>query len=280
MLAEALAPIAEGHFQFINGLAVTTYGEGEPILMSAGLGGHGAYWRPQIAALAETRQVILYDHRGTGDSARDIPTPYGAADMADDIKRILDGLDVQSAHIVGHAAGGVAGLELARTFPDRVKSLTVVNGWAVADRHFKRCFEIRIAIYQAGGPEAYLKAQPLFLFPAEWISDHLDELDAQAAHHAPGFQSEETLLARIGALSDFDITGDFDSITCPVLVIAALDDMLVPVRSSMMLADKLPLAHFVGLPWGGHAVNVTVPEDFNAQLLAFFNAQTELEQGA
>ncbi len=112
--------------------------------MSAGLGGLGAYWRPQIAALAEAHQVILYDHRGTGDSACDLPSPYSATDLADDMLRILDGLDIQSAHIVGHAAGGIAGLELARAQPDRVKSLTVVNSWARADPWFKRCFEIRI----------------------------------------------------------------------------------------------------------------------------------------
>lgn len=260
--------LGDGQFQFINGLAVTVYGDGPPVLMSAGLGGLGSYWKPQLAAL-EGYQVILYDHRGTGDSARDLAVPYSVSDLADDIRIILDGLEIESAHIVGHAAGGVAGLELARTFPDRVKSLTVVNGWAVADRHFKRCFEIRTAIYKAGGPEAYLRAQPLFLFPAEWISEHLDELDAQAAHHLPGFQSEAVLLARIQALADFDISGTLDTVTCPVLVIAALDDMLVPVRCSVQLDDGLPDSQLVALPWGGHAVNVTVPEDFNSYLNAF-----------
>ena len=260
--------IPEGRFQFINGLAVTVYGEGAPVLMSAGLGGHGAYWQPQLASLRDY-SVILYDHRGTGDSARDLGTPYSVADLADDMMRILDGLEITSAHIVGHAAGAVAGLELARRHPDRVTSLTVVNGWAIADRHFKRCFEIRTAIYQAGGAEAYLKAQPLFLFPAEWISEHLDELDAQRAHQVAGFQSEEVLMKRIQALSDFDISGSLDRIECPVLVLAALDDMLVPVRSSVQLDEGLADSQLVALPWGGHAVNVTVPEDFNSYLNAF-----------
>ncbi|MBW8883165.1 MAG: alpha/beta fold hydrolase [Asticcacaulis sp.] len=132
----------QGEFQFINGLAVTIYGQGEPVVMSAGLGGLGSYWRPQLKALGDY-QVILYDHRGTGDSARDLPDDYSARDLADDLRRVIDGLDLESAHVVGHAAGGVAGLELARTAPDKVKSLTVVNGWAKADTWFKRCFEIR-----------------------------------------------------------------------------------------------------------------------------------------
>jgi aminoacrylate hydrolase len=255
----------------IDGLAVTLYGPagGEPVLMSAGLGGHGAYWKPQLAALTQKHRVIFYDHRGTGASERAIPSPYSGDDLALDMARILDGLKIPSAHIVGHAAGGIAGLQLAASQPEKVKTLTVVNGWAVADRHFKRCFEIRTAIYKAGGPLAYLKAQPLFLFPAEWISDHLDELDAQAEHHAPGFQDEATLMARIGALAGFNITADLDRITCPVLVIGTEDDMLVPVRSSHQLAQGLPNATLVVMPRGGHAVNITEATAFDTHLIGF-----------
>jgi aminoacrylate hydrolase len=257
----------------IDGLAVTLYGPagGTPVLMSAGLGGHGAYWKPQAAALAARKfRVILYDHRGTGASERaPLPSPYTSRNLALDIARILDGLELDSAHIAGHAAGGVAGLELALRQPEKVASLTVVNGWAVADRHFKRCFEIRTEIYQAGGPLAYLKAQPLFLFPAAWISDHLDELDEQAAHHAENFQDEATLKARIGALAGFDISADLGRIRCPVLVIGTEDDMLVPARCSKILADGLPAATLVSMKRGGHAVNITEAPAFDSHLIGF-----------
>lgn len=255
----------------IDGLAVTLYGprEAESILLSAGLGGSGGYWKPQIAALSAKYQVILYDHRGTGASARDIPHPYSSRNLADDMAVILDGLKLKDAHIVGHAAGGIAGLELAFRHPDRVKSLTVVNGWAKADPHFKRCFEIRTAIYKAGGPEAYVKAQPLFLFPAEWISDHLAELDEQARHHVVHFQEEATLFARIGALRDFDITAQLARIPSPVLLLCSEDDMLVPARCSDVLAAGLPYATLIAMPRGGHAMNVTEPAIFNSHLIGF-----------
>jgi aminoacrylate hydrolase len=255
----------------IDGLAVTLYGPaaGEVVLLSAGLGGLGGYWRPQLKTLAATYRVIIYDHRGTGDSARSLPEPYGSGELALDMARILDGLGLSAAHIVGHAAGGIAGLALTLARPDLVTSLAVINGWAIADRHFKRCFDIRMDIYRAGGPLAYLRAQPLFLFPADWISAHLDELDEQAAHHAPGFQSEATLMARIGALRDFDITQDLAKITCPVLVVGTEDDMLVPVHSSRSLAAGLPKATLVVMPRGGHAVNVTETIAFNRHLISF-----------
>lgn len=275
MLAEAQA-LPETETVTISGLAVTLCGRkaGIPVLLSPGLGGHGAYWTPQVARLCEKYRVILYDHRGTGASDREeLSGSYHARHMAEDIALILDGLDYEAAHIVGHAAGAVAGLQLALDQPERVLSLTSVNGWAVADPYFKRCFDIRTQIYKSGGAEAYLRAQPLFLFPAEWIADHLHELDEQAAHHAPGFQSEANLMARIGALKGFDISAQLEDIRCPVLVIGTLDDMLVPVRSSAKLAEGLPNAQCRIIGWGGHAVNITVPDEFNDLLITFLKGQ-------
>ena len=271
---EAAPEAPEGRFQFINGLAVTVHGDGAPVLMSAGLGGHGAYWQPQVEAFAQRYRVILYDHRGTGQSDREIPEPYAVSHLADDIRVIMDGLGYDAAHIVGHAAGALAGLELARTAPDRILTLTAVNGWAIADAYFKRCFEIRSDIFRTQGVEGYLKAQPVFLYPAEYIASHMDDIDAHNALRIQDFQSGPTLLARIEALAAFDIVHDLKDIHVPVLVLSAADDMLVPHRSSRLLSDALPNVMPVEMPWGGHAVNVTAAHAFNDHLMSFLIAHS------
>jgi aminoacrylate hydrolase len=263
----------------IDGIMVETYGpQGAPaVLFSSGLGGAGGYWRQQADALANDYRVVLYDHRGTGSSSRDVlPASYSVDHMADDMLLILEGLSIDAAHIVGHAAGGVAGLALALRAPSRISGLTVVNAWAAADPHFVRCFEIRRAIYEAGGAEAYLKAQPLFLYPAEWISDHLLELDTERAHQVADFQNRDTLFARIDALAAFDVRDRLASVRCPVLVIGAADDMLVPGHAAHALAEGLPNATFNMMPWGGHAVNVTAQADFDAILADFLYSQHPL----
>ena len=261
----------------IDGLAVVEYGreDAPPILMSPGLGGLGAYWKPQVETLAQRYRVILYDHRGTGQSDREIPAEYSVAHMADDLRLLLDGLGLDAAHIVGHAAGAIAGLELARTAPERLLTLTLVNGWAVADPYFKRCFEIRAGIYRAQGVDGYLKAQPIFLYPAGYISDHIADIDAHNAAMAADFQPEAVLMARIHALASFDVLAEVKDIHVPVLVLSAGDDMLVPARSSRQLSDALPNVMPVEMPWGGHAVNVTAAAAFNDHLLSFLIAHTD-----
>ncbi len=242
------------------------------VILSAGLGGSGSFWAPQMEALTAVHTVVLYDHRGTNRSVRQLTDPHSVDAMADDILSVMDAAALPRAHVVGHAAGGLAGLSLALRYPDRIDRLAVVNGWAAPDPHARRCFETRIHLLKDSGASAYLHAQPIFLFPAEWISRHSDRLDAEEVHHLAAFPGEAITCARIQAVLDFDIEDRLGDIACPVLVSASSDDMLIPVSCSRALAQALPRATLDIAPWGGHAFTVTAPQPFNASLLAFLAA--------
>lgn len=246
----------------------------EVVLLSSGLGGSGAFWAPQMQALLERWPVVLYDHRGTGRSVRELPPgPYGVADMAADMVKVMDALGLAKAHVVGHAAGGNAGLQLALDAPDRLAKLVVVNGWSRPDPHIKRCFTTRIHLLNDTGPEAYVHAQPIFLYPADWISRNHARLMAEEAHHVAGFPPREVMLARINALLAFDIDARLDEIAHRVLVSASADDMLVPMDCSRRLAAHLPNADFQMVAWGGHGFTVTDPETFNEALVNFLQGE-------
>ena len=241
----------------------------DTVILSAGLGGSGGFWAPQMAALTARFDVVLYDHRGTGRSVRTLTEPHSVEAMADDIVAVMDGLDLPSAHLVGHAAGGLAGLALARRHPDRVERLVVVNGWSRPDPHIARCFEARIHLLNDSGPKAYVRAQPIFLYPADWISRNTEQLEAEEPHMTAGFPAREVMLARIQALLDFDIDADLPAIRTPVLISASADDMLVPQLCSRRLAARLPNATLDIVPWGGHGFTVTAADPFNRTLVAY-----------
>jgi aminoacrylate hydrolase len=245
---------------------------GTPILLSAGLGGSGSYWLPNIPALTGAGyRVILYDHRGTGRSDRTLPDVVTVDDMADDMVAVLDGAGLPRAHVIGHAAGGVAGLALALRAPDRIDRLVVVNGWARPDPHFARCFDARLAILRGAGAEAYLKAQPIFLFPATWISENHARLEEETAHHLAHFPGAATMEKRIAALRAFDIGDRLRDIAVPLLTLAARDDMLVPYTASFF-SDRVPGAAGALMDWGGHACNITDPDRFHLLLLDFLGS--------
>ena len=126
--------------------------------------------------------------------------------MAGDLLGLMDALGIARAHLVGHAAGGLIGLALALAAPERLGRLVVVNGWATLDPYTARCFDVRLALLRDSGPEAYLRAQPIFLYPPDWISVHSDRLDAEAAAQLAEFPGPETVEKRIAALRAFDFT--------------------------------------------------------------------------
>jgi aminoacrylate hydrolase len=244
--------------------------EGAPtVLLSSGLGGAGGYWAPQLDALRARFRVITYDQAGTGRARRDLPEDYTIGAMADDVLAILDQTATATCHFVGHALGGLVGLDLARRVPQRLNSLTVVNGWAAVDEHTKRCFEARLLLLEHAGPSAYVRAQPIFLYPALWLAQNAERARSEDAHGLTHFQGEETLRRRIGALLRFDAAADLAAIGTLAFVMGARDDVLVPVSQSEELAARLPNALLHVADYGGHAVNVTMPDAFNAALLDF-----------
>ncbi|MFC3215730.1 pyrimidine utilization protein D [Novosphingobium panipatense] len=261
-----------------SGIAFETFGspEAPALVFSAGLGGGGNYWRAHAEALSDAYHAVIYDQAGTAESKGvPLPEPYSVEAMAEDVVDVLDTIGVERAHFVGHAAGGCVGLDLALHHPGRVASVTVVNGWARVDRHFARCMEIRRGILEAQGVEAYLRAQPLFLFPADWLDAHLDELDAGLAHHIADFQGRDTLFARMAALERFDATALVADIVAPVLLVSARDDLLVNAQASERLAGLLGNVKCVSFERGGHAINVTEFAKFNAELRQFLASASQ-----
>lgn len=255
---------------FANGDGAEIYyevhGQGTPIVLSAGMGGSGSFWAPQVTALAERHQVVLYDHVGTGKSGHSGRTIPG---MANDIACVMKHAGIEAAHIVGHAIGGIVGIELAVRHPELLRSLVVVNGWGRADPFLRRCFEIRKQILNQSGPKAYVRAQPLFLYPPEWISRNIAHLDAEEERILAHFPPVGTMNERIDMFLDFDIGERLKAANVPTLLTSAKDDSLVPAYLTNKLADAIPGARVYEVDWGAHAFTVVRPDVFNRSLLEF-----------
>ena len=144
----------------VNGfeLAYDVQGEGEPVLFI-----HGAIFADFLRPLAEQPafsgfQRIRYHRRGYGESGG----PAGGFDMqAADIVALLDHLEVDRAHLVGHSEGAMIALVLAASYPDRVRSLALLeplpsSSWLAASDFadllgiLGPAFEAMVGRYQAG----------------------------------------------------------------------------------------------------------------------------------
>jgi aminoacrylate hydrolase len=239
--------------------------DGQVLILSPGLGGSGSYWAPNLAALSNDHRVLIYDHRGTGRSGSLPEGEVSIAAMAADVLALMDELGIRRPYFLGHAIGGLIGLELGSVLARRV----VVNGWPRLDPHTERCFEIRLELLRSSGPEAYVRAQPIFLYPAGWSSMNSGMLDVEAEHQLERFPPVATVERRIAAARAFELR---PGPACPTLLVAAADDVLVPAHCSELLAGELANARVALLGWGGHACNVTDPDGFNRLVLEFLRS--------
>ena len=247
----------------------------ETVLLSSGLGGSHHYWKSQLPELTKKFRVIVYDHFSTGKSMGTIPEGYSVSDMANELVDLLSVTDTERVHFIGHALGGLIGLQLALDFPQKISSLLLINAWEKTDEHTKQCFEIRKSLLRNSGIEMFLKAQPLFLYPAEWMKQHRALLSAEADKFLSSFADEKSLIRRIEAVENFDISGQLARVHCPTGIIVSFDDLLVPYSCSEHLHREIKHSSFYPLEKGGHACNITEPNEFNEILQKFYNEKQE-----
>ncbi len=259
-----LAPIEDGEIWY------ESHGNGPPLLLVPGLGGVGAYWHPQIERYSQHYRVITYDHRGCGKSTRS-ETAYSVDQMSRDLLQLMDHLELDSAHLVGHSTGGAIGQTIAIDHPDRLRSLVLYASWTRTDPFMRRVMETRKCLLESAGVEAYIRATPAFLYPNWWLNRETDKLAALDAATLASFPSVTIAASRCQAVIDFDRVDSLGRIRAPTLVVCAKDDFLTPLYFSEELARRIPHARLTVLDGGAHAASQACPEPFDEAVLDFLS---------
>ena len=244
------------------------HGEGEPLMLVSGLGGTAAYWKANLPALAAKFRVIVHDHRGAGQSTHS-RIKYTVDQMTDDTVRLMDHLAIDSAHVVGHSSGGAIGQTMAIAHPKRLKKLVLFATWSKADFFFKHLFFVRREVLTKIGPEAYVKAGTLFLYPPWWIHQNAAVVEEREKLFVRHFPPVEVVASRIDGICAFDRSGELGKVKAPTLVLCAKDDAITPAYFSEEIAKRIPGAKLEVLPEGGHCASETVLEPFNKAVLRF-----------
>jgi pimeloyl-ACP methyl ester carboxylesterase len=114
-----------------NGLRfhVLDEGAGSPVLLLHGFPDTSRLWRAQIAALTDAGyRAIAPDLRGRGASDRpEMVSDYALSAIVADVVGILDALEVERAHVVGHDWGAAVAWLVASLVPNRVDHLVAIS---------------------------------------------------------------------------------------------------------------------------------------------------------
>lgn len=97
-------------------------GEGPTLILQGH--GHMSWMVGQVPYFSQFYDVIVFDRRGTGRSD-DPPGPWSAADLARDVRNLMDALEIDKAIVGGASLGGVVASQFGLDYPDRALALIV-----------------------------------------------------------------------------------------------------------------------------------------------------------
>ncbi|OGA35936.1 MAG: alpha/beta hydrolase [Betaproteobacteria bacterium RIFCSPLOWO2_12_FULL_64_23] len=253
-------------------------GRGTPILFVHEFMGECRSWEAQLRYFSRRYRCIAYNARGYPPS--DVPQQaedYGFEHQRAGILAMLDGLNIDRAHIVGLSMGAFATFYFGMQWPERALSLTLAGigsgsmpesrarfrqeSEAAADQLLAEGWEKSAAVRVQSPTRVQLQNKNPRAY-AEF-------LDLVERHSAKGsaltLKGYQALRPSLG-----DFTEQMAKCTVPALIISGDEDEPC-LDASLMLKRHMPSAGLVFMPQTGHACNLEEPELFNMVCEKFFH---------
>ncbi len=226
--------------------------------------------RPVLSPLSEIAQLIYFDHRGHGRSARGNPETYTLENNVEDMEALRQYLGLEQIGLLGFSYGGMVALTYASRYPSHVSKLIPVV--TAPDSRFLALAQTKLA--QEGTPEQNAIAQLL------WQGKFASEQQLQAYFQLLGplysltfdpvksmevwrrviFNPDTINQAFGGFLRTYDIRAQLPYISAPTLVIGAEQDWICPPQFSKEIAQAIPNAKLEIVPNSGHSIRADAPQ--------------------
>ncbi|AXI08489.1 alpha/beta hydrolase [Oceanobacillus zhaokaii] len=97
-------------------------GNGHPVVLIHSGGADSRLWTFLAPLLSKHYKVIAFDGRGAGKS----PSPLKHANYVEDVRTLMDYLELKQATIIGHSMGGQIATDFALNSPERVSKLILI----------------------------------------------------------------------------------------------------------------------------------------------------------
>ncbi len=253
----------------VNGVRLyyETHGQGETLLLIAGIGYGTWLWAKQIPELSKYFSVIAFDNRGVGRSDKP-DSEYTVSLLASDAYELLRALNVERAHILGISLGGFVAQQLALDHPEIVNKLILCSTSFGGPNMILPKGEILQFMAFGAGKETFQRGLEL-AFSSEYLAKNPEEVAQITARMRRNPQPRYAYLRQFMAPITFNSEPHLQKLTMPVLVMAGEADRVVPVENSRLLAARLPNARLVTFPNAGHLFVVERADEVNRIILDF-----------
>ncbi|MCY4565696.1 MAG: alpha/beta hydrolase [Gammaproteobacteria bacterium] len=229
------------------------------IVLIRGLGSQMVEWPDTlIGTLADAGyRVLAFDNRDAGLTQK-VPEPYEFKDMVNDVRELLEELEIDAAHILGISMGGIVAQYFAAMFPQKILSLISVMSTTGDPSLPQPAADVVEMLVQHPADRA--EAVELGLTRRRrFLGRGFSEADADArqaverlldrCHDPVATARQQRAVTRAAANPD-----RLAAIRCPTLVIHGDDDAILSVEHGEDTARRIDGAKLVIVPGMGHAI--------------------------
>lgn len=235
------------------------HGEGPALVFAHGAGGSHLSWWQQVPMLAKSFRCVTFDHRGFGLS-RERQGGESARRFVEDLRGLLDHLDIQSAALVGQSMGGWTVLGFAAAYPQRTRALVLCDTPAGIDDEAVSAEFRRLRESTPRGLDDILQRA----FGAELARNDPGRAFLYREISALNFEVPEELIGALSAMRNNPEV--IVERRIPTMLMVGEDDALTPPALMELMHRRLPHARFVRVPGAGHSVYFERPDEFNRMI--------------
>jgi pimeloyl-ACP methyl ester carboxylesterase len=237
-------------------------GRGVPVVFLHAYTGSAEVWGQQTPIFTRAGyRFIAYDRRGYGRTVADAGGPVSTG--SDDLLALVDHLKIRKFHLIGRAGGGFVALDFAISYPQRLRSFTLLCSTAgVQDRDYVEASRAMRPDGFEKMPSTFLELSPSYRFAnpdgvARWSEfERTNRAPTEVRGPAQPNKNRVTLAL-------------IEGIEIPTLVIAGDADLYAPPALMRRIADRIKGAELVAVPEAGHSVWWEAPDKFNRAVLTF-----------
>ncbi len=226
--------------------------------------------KPTLSPLSQKMQLVYFDHRGQGRSARGSKETYTLENNVEDMEALRQYLGLDRIVVLGSSYGGMVALSYAVRYPQNVSHLIVI-ATAPDSRFLQRAKEI---LAQRGTEEQKAIAQRLWdgtFENEEQLREYFQVMgsmysvtynpDSGSATWDRAILSVDAINVAFGGfLRDYNILDQLHKITSPTLVIAGRHDWICAPEFSEEIAKAIPKVDLRIFENSGHSIRADEPE--------------------
>ncbi|MDO9343514.1 alpha/beta fold hydrolase [Pseudomonas pergaminensis] len=259
------------------GTSYLATGQGQPVVLIHGVGLNKEMWGGQVVGLAPHYRVITYDMLGHGAS----PRPENGTPLlgyADQLLELLDHLQLPQATVIGFSMGGLVARAFALHYPERLKSLVVLNSVFNRSPEQRAGVIARTAQAAEHGPDANAEAALSRWFSREYQAANPAQIAALRQTLAGNDPQGYLTTYELFATQDMYRADELGNIKSPTLVATGELDPGSTPQMARQLADRIPGATVAILGEQRHMMPVESPRLVNQLLLDFLETAHAQQQ--